>query len=158
MLNLLKGIFILLTIRLTTMTTSYIEGWFSSFMYKWLDQLSKKTIVWVEQAVRADTFIPDGNDGTGVPLHSSSITDVFSAIYSELEFITDLNWSDPVQNAQFFQAFAKTVNTAIEQYCDAISTSEKKVASSAVTDFTMNFLGRNGNEPKDIEAEVLHYY
>ncbi len=66
-----------------------------------------KTLGWVEQAVKADSFVPEGVGADGIVLHSSSITDVFSAIYSELEFITDLKWSDPVQNAQFFQAFAK---------------------------------------------------
>ncbi|KAJ3300949.1 hypothetical protein HDV03_001573 [Kappamyces sp. JEL0829] len=140
---------------LTAMSTAYVESWFAPFMYKWLHELSKKTLGWVEQAVKADSFVPEGVSADGVvPLHSSSITDVFSAIYSELEFITDLKWSDPVQNAQFFQAFAKTVNIAIEQYCDAIALIEKKAATAVtVSDFTKNLLGGRGSEPKDIEAE-----
>ena len=93
--------------RLTALNTSYIEGWFAPFIFKWLNQLSTKTINWVDQAVKTDSFTPEGTSADGIPLHSSSITDVFSAIYSELEFITDLQWSDAVQNAQFFQAFAK---------------------------------------------------
>ena len=92
------------------MSTAYIESWFAPFMYKWLGQLSKKTIGWVEQAVKADSFTPEGFTPDGSPLHSSSITDVFTAIYSELEFITDLKWSDTLQNAQFFQAFAKVIH------------------------------------------------
>lgn len=91
------------------MSTSYIEGWFAPFMYKWLAQLSQRTLGWVTLAIKADTFIPESTTDGSVPLHSSSITDVFSAIYTELEFITDLQWSDPVQNAQFFQAFAKVL-------------------------------------------------
>jgi hypothetical protein len=150
------------------MSTSYIEGWFSPFMYKWLRALSTKTIKWVEQAINADTFVPEGVGAGGIPLHSSSITDVFVAIYSELEFIVDLQWSDPLQNAQFFQAFAKvyvflvpmlilcqTVNTAIEQYCDAITMIEKKAASSSgVAGLTTALLGKS-NEPKDIAMEVI---
>lgn len=82
--------------------------WFAPFMYKWLHQLSLKTTGWVSAAVKADNFEPKGfSEDDEIPLHSSSITDVFSAIYSELEFITELKWSDPVQNAQFFQGFAK---------------------------------------------------
>jgi hypothetical protein len=94
-------------VSLTAMSTAYIEGWFAPFMYKWLKSLSKKTLIWVQQAVKADSFVPEGEGADGIPLHSSSITDVFVAIYSELEFIVDLQWSDPLQNAQFFQAFAK---------------------------------------------------
>jgi MUN domain len=95
------------------MSTTYIENWFAPFIYKWLKGLSKKTVGWVQHSVRADTFIPDGTDADGVPLHSSSITDVFVAIYAELEFITNLQWSDPLQNGQFFQAFAKVLNMII---------------------------------------------
>lgn len=91
------------------MSTSYIEGWFAPFMYKWLKELSKKTIGWVEEAVKADNFVSEAEGPDGVPMHSSSITDVFVAIYSELEFITDLQWSDPLQNAHFFQMFAKVI-------------------------------------------------
>ena len=78
-------------------------------MNKWLEKLSDKTTLWVTNAVKADTFEPSDGAMTedDIPAHSSSITDVFSAVYSELEFITDLGWSDVVENAQFFQAFAK---------------------------------------------------
>jgi hypothetical protein len=93
---------------LSSMSIGYIEGWFAPFMYKWLKQLSLKTVGWVDNAIKADNFEPIAPPSQyEVPLHSSSITDVFSAIYSELEFITDLQWSDAVQNAQFLQAFAK---------------------------------------------------
>ncbi|KAJ2993733.1 hypothetical protein HDV02_002096 [Globomyces sp. JEL0801] len=139
--------------RLSTLSQTYVESWFAPFMYKWLHQLSLKSILWVQEAVKADTFDPEGEGEDGVPLHSSSITDVFSSIYSELEFITDLRWSDPVQNAQFFQMFAKTMNSAIEQYCDAIALAEKKTSVSAVTSFTQNLLGNKNTEPEDIEAE-----
>jgi hypothetical protein len=93
---------------LSSMSIGYIEGWFAPFMYKWLKQLSLKTVDWVDNAIKADNFEPIAKTAEyEVPLHSASITDVFSAMYSELEFITDLRWSDAVQNAQFLQAFAK---------------------------------------------------
>ncbi|KAJ3258354.1 hypothetical protein HK103_003642 [Boothiomyces macroporosus] len=141
---------------LNSLSSSYIEGWFAPFMYKWLHQLSLKTIGWVDAAVKADNFEPEGVNEDGVPSHSTSIRDVFAAIYSELELITDLQWSDPVQNAQFFQGFSKSMNTAIEQYCDAITTVEKKTAATtgytAVTTIA-NLIGNRSSEPKDIERE-----
>jgi hypothetical protein len=95
---------------LTSLSIGYIEGWFTPFMYKWLDHLSETTAGWVEKAIKADTWAPISKRLDGeVPLHSSSIMDVFSAINAKLEFITDLQWSDPVQNAQFFQIFAKVL-------------------------------------------------
>lgn len=94
---------------LTTTTSGAgfnIEGWFSPFMYKWLNQLSAKTITWVNSSVNQDGFDPVDN-GEDEPPHSESITYLFRALYAELEFITDLEWSNPIQNAQFFQMFAK---------------------------------------------------
>jgi hypothetical protein len=93
----------------SSISLGYIEGWFAPFMYKWLKQLSTKTISWVENAVKMDPFHSneDQLDQDGIPLHSFSITDIFSVFYAELEFITDLQWSDAVQNAQFLQSFAK---------------------------------------------------
>jgi hypothetical protein len=47
------------------------------------------------------------------------------------------------------------MNAAIENYCDVITTQEKKAnATSTVTAFTQNLLGNKKNEPKDIENEV----
>ncbi|KAJ8328778.1 hypothetical protein QVD99_004525 [Batrachochytrium dendrobatidis] len=137
------------------------ERWFSPFMMKWLDKLQDKTVEWVSNAVKADTFEPnDGATEDGFPPHSSSVTDIFSAIYSELEFITDLGWSDPLENAVFFQSFAKTVNKAIEQYCDAIAIGELKRASDgpttaagAMNAFALNLLGGRSTAPKDIQHD-----
>ena len=95
-----------------------VEGWFSPFMYKWLQYLTTKTIDWVDNAVKNDNFQPgDGYDEDGETTHSSSITDLFSVIYSELEFITDLEWSNSVQNAQFFQMFAKVNWIHLDRQC-----------------------------------------
>eukprot|EP00842_Homolaphlyctis_polyrhiza_P003720 jgi/Hompol1/4349/HPOL_007115-RA len=97
--------------RLSSNAGFNAERWFSPFMMRWLGTLQEKTVDWVTQAVRTDTFEPtEAANEEGNPAHSSSITDVFTAIYSELEFITDLGWSDPLENAIFFQSFARTVN------------------------------------------------
>jgi hypothetical protein len=106
-------------LRLSSLSIGYIESWFAPFMYKWLKNLSIKTVEWVEQAVKEDDFKTLQSTTGEMPLHSSSITDVFTALYAKLEFITDLNWSDPVQNAQFFQAFAKVffIFETDHEYC-----------------------------------------
>ncbi|KAJ3053773.1 hypothetical protein HK102_011647, partial [Quaeritorhiza haematococci] len=68
-------------------------------------------------------------------------------------------WSNDVQKAQFFQKFAKTVNTAIEQYCDAIALGEiKDEAAANATGWTTTFTSITGaaktpNGPKDIANE-----
>jgi uncharacterized protein (UPF0303 family) len=89
------------------------------------------------------------------------VTDLFTAVYQELEFIMDLGWSNPVQSAGFFQNFAKTVNKAIEQYCDAIGTGELKVEPNSGTAWTALLQARvaagaggsNSSAPKDITHE-----
>lgn len=87
------------------MSIGYIEGWFTPFMHKWLHNLSITTKTWVENALQNDDLKPlNNNDEIG---YSSSISDVYTAIYTQLEFISDLKWSDAVQNAQFLQMFAK---------------------------------------------------
>lgn len=86
-----------------------VEGWLSPFMYKWLNQLSGKTVEWVSNAVKLDSFNPDDGPHDQEPPHSVSITDLFSALYSELEFITNLEWSNPLQNARFFQMYGKVI-------------------------------------------------
>ncbi|KAI8904792.1 hypothetical protein EDD86DRAFT_212795 [Gorgonomyces haynaldii] len=138
---------------LTTSTSGTgfdVEGWFSPFIFKWLQELAKKTIVWVQNAIKVDNFesiSPEEED----LLHSSSITDVFSAIYSELEFITDLEWSNSVQNAYFFQMFAKMVNAALENYCEQIQ--ESKEAGGGLLQTATNLLGGRNNGPQDIQNQ-----
>ncbi|KAI9100704.1 hypothetical protein DFS34DRAFT_578825 [Phlyctochytrium arcticum] len=103
-----------------------VERWFAPFVQKWLEHLSFRTLEWVNNAVKADNFEPSPDGITVGQHHSSSITDVFSAVYQELQFINDLGWSDRVQYAGFMQLFAKSVSKAIEQYCDAIALGEIK--------------------------------
>lgn len=91
---------------LSSLSIGYIEGWFMPFMYKWFSSVAVKTDDWVAKAIEHDNF-EAVDDGSAAPLHSSSIIDIFSAIYTELEFISDLQWSDSVQNAYFLQYFSK---------------------------------------------------
>ncbi|KAI8903699.1 hypothetical protein DFJ77DRAFT_429222 [Powellomyces hirtus] len=111
-----------------------VERWFSPFVFRWLNHLSSRTVEWVNNAVKADLFEPvQGAESVerGGGGFSSSVTDLFSAVYQELEFIKGLEWSDPVQSAGFMQGFAKSVSKAIEQYCDAIALGEIKAAPEA---------------------------
>ncbi|RKO97121.1 hypothetical protein CAUPRSCDRAFT_6993 [Caulochytrium protostelioides] len=107
-----------------------VEAWFAPFVSFWLEHLSDKTLEWVQNAIKADNYEPINADESlgmsseGSVSHSSSIADLFAAVYQELEFITELKWSDKVQSASFFQAFSKTVYTALDQYCQAIVVGE----------------------------------
>ncbi|KAJ3155766.1 hypothetical protein HDU86_004235 [Geranomyces michiganensis] len=104
-----------------------VERWFSPFISRWLEHLSSRTVEWVNNAVKADQFEPVADAVERGGGYSSSVTDLFSAVYQELEFIKGLEWSDPVQSAGFMQAFAKSVSKAIEHYCEAIALGETKV-------------------------------
>ncbi|KAJ3164758.1 hypothetical protein HK101_000371 [Irineochytrium annulatum] len=144
-------------IKKTPYYTSFTyERWFSPFVFKWLDHLSTQTLRWVTNAVKADTFEAVGErDDEGNPPHSSSVTDLFSAVYQELGFIAELGWSNEIQSAGFFQNFAKTVNRAVEQYCDAIGMGEIKVESTTGTAWTSLLQSRSDRQigPKDITTE-----
>ncbi|KAI8819033.1 uncharacterized protein EV422DRAFT_498416 [Fimicolochytrium jonesii] len=137
--------------RMSANTGFNVERWFAPFITRWLEHLSTKTVEWVNNAVKADQFEPlNPNDGG----FSSSVTDLFSAVYQELEFIKGLEWSDPVQSAGFMQGFAKTVSKAIENYCDALAMGEIKADASTGSSWqgllatTVGKTAQNG--PKDI--------
>ncbi|KAJ3328963.1 hypothetical protein HDU76_008921 [Blyttiomyces sp. JEL0837] len=138
-----------------------VERWFLPFVSKWLDHLASKTVEWVTNAVKADAFNPTvgtlQRDAEGQTPHSSSVTDLFHAVYSELEFIIDMGWENQVQNAGFFQKFSKTVNRAIEQYCDAIGVGEPSSQQSIGSALSTFLQSRQANAttagPADITSE-----
>ncbi|KAJ3203099.1 hypothetical protein HDU67_010392, partial [Dinochytrium kinnereticum] len=148
--------------KLTSYTNYSIERWFAPFISNWLESLSSQTVEWVGNAVKADTFdvvVGDRHD-EGNPPHSSSVTDLFTAVYQELGFIADLGWKGEVQGAVFFQKFAKTVNKAVEQYCDAMGNGELKPTETPTTGSTWSSLLQTAtqskqqvNAPKDITNE-----
>ena len=72
---------------------------------KWLDQLKNQTIIWVKNAIKNDKFVSLGNGDQS--LHSSSVIDLFSVIYQELDFIYNLMWVDDIQRCTFYQKFLK---------------------------------------------------
>ncbi|KAI9206279.1 uncharacterized protein BJ171DRAFT_579788 [Polychytrium aggregatum] len=144
-----------------------IERWFAPFVHRWLLNLNERTQEWVSNSVKSDTFEPiqqppvslsinSSNDSLNseVPVpkpmtHSFSVTDLFSAMYQELEFINDLEWTNIEQRSLFFQSFARTVHDAIEQYCDAVVLGEIKADQKG---FASQFLGKIVG-PKDIANE-----
>ncbi|KAJ3118279.1 hypothetical protein HDU96_002715 [Phlyctochytrium bullatum] len=139
-----------------------IERWFLAYVSNWLSNLSNQTLEWVTNAVKVDNFdvvVGDRNDEANPP-HSSSVTDLFTAVYQELGFIADLNWKNEIQSAGFFQKFAKMVNKAVEQYCDAIGTGELKPNEPSNTGNTWTSLLQTATQgkqqptaPKDITSE-----
>ncbi|KAJ3151671.1 hypothetical protein HK101_001872, partial [Irineochytrium annulatum] len=136
------------------MKTVNVERFFTPFVTNWLDNLSTQTLKWVTNAVKADAFEPRKAEfDDGVPACSSSVTDLFSAVYQELEFITDLGWSNPVQNALFLQKFSRTVYKAVDQYCEAIGAGELKVDQGGMTTWVPLMQSKQANGPKDITNE-----
>ncbi|KAJ3241694.1 hypothetical protein HDU81_011018 [Chytriomyces hyalinus] len=130
------------------------EKLFQPFMLKWLDYISTKTMEWVANAVTADNFEPINDFDRDGPPHSSSVMDVFTAVNHELNFIIDLKWSNQIQAAGFYQKFAKTIYTAIEQYCDVIGTGELKPVAFAGRQWSDLLQMRSEKKgPTDIASE-----
>ncbi|KAJ3124137.1 hypothetical protein HK098_001363 [Nowakowskiella sp. JEL0407] len=147
-----------------------LEAWFVPFVRQWLQHLNDKTIEWVTNALKADNFefihtptqsqqliavnpVPD----TELLAHSSSVTDLFSVIYQELEFILGLNWHHPMQHASFLQAFARTTFNAIDQFCYTISIgeiSDEQAANPAWNRLTSLAKLTQKEEPKDIQNQA----
>ena len=77
---------------------------------KWLDHLSNKTIEWVTSAIKADNFETNATEEdleNGNMPPSSSVTDLFTVVFQQMEIVLDLGWRNEVQNACFLQKFAK---------------------------------------------------
>ncbi|KAI9009533.1 hypothetical protein BC832DRAFT_590887 [Gaertneriomyces semiglobifer] len=147
--------------RLSVNTGFNVERWFSPFISRWLEHLASRTLEWVSNATKADNFEPIAisSGAGGDSFHSSSIVDVFSAIFQELKTIEGLEWSDRVQEAGFMQNFVKSVNQAIEQYCDAIALGELHPTAEASATSWQGLLAMGSrmagqaNGPRDIANE-----
>jgi hypothetical protein len=107
-----------------------MERWFLPFIECWLNYLEELTVEWVANAIKEDTFEATPSADSSQLEHSSSIRDVVSAIYQQLNFIADLNWHDPFQNAKFLQTFAKIISKAMEHYCKVIIETEMQSSTS----------------------------
>ena len=89
------------------MSVDYIENWFSPFIFKWLQQLSSKTVGWVDLAIAADDFTPISQSSRGIPSHSSSVADIFSALFAELKVFDGLGFTSKEKVARIYQGFAR---------------------------------------------------
>ncbi|KZT68058.1 hypothetical protein DAEQUDRAFT_766639 [Daedalea quercina L-15889] len=89
-----------------------LAGFFQPYVQQWLVNTDNKTTQWVQAAIAADKFQPEGTEG-----HSSSIIDLFDSLRSPITFLEELEWEDEYQEARFFTSLSKTISKAIEQYC-----------------------------------------
>ncbi|KAI0944587.1 hypothetical protein AcW1_002259 [Taiwanofungus camphoratus] len=92
-----------------------LGGFFEPYVRQWLINTDNKTTQWVQAAIAADKFQPEGTEG-----HSSSIIDLFDSLKSPINFLEDLEWYDEYQEARFFTSLSKTISKAIEQYCRSV--------------------------------------
>ncbi|TFK71546.1 hypothetical protein BDN72DRAFT_957978 [Pluteus cervinus] len=89
-----------------------IAVFFEPYVRQWLVNTDNTTEQWVKNAIAADQFQSEGEEG-----HSSSIVDLFDSLRSPITFLQDLEWQDEYQNARFFTGLSKTISKAIEEYC-----------------------------------------
>ncbi|KAJ7054762.1 hypothetical protein C8F01DRAFT_1148844 [Mycena amicta] len=92
-----------------------IHPFFEPYVRQWLVNTDNKTGQWVEAAIKADKFQAEGPEG-----HSSSIVDLFESLRSPINFLQDLEWQDPYQEARFVTSLSKSMAKAIEQYCRSV--------------------------------------
>ncbi|KAI7950962.1 hypothetical protein MJO29_009636 [Puccinia striiformis f. sp. tritici] len=95
-----------------------IDAWFFPYVQNWLEAAEKKTSEWVQSAIKADTFSPEGNDS-----HSTSIIDLMDSCCSAVDFIQKLKWPKEFQNAKFMTKLARIISKSIEQYSAIIEQS-----------------------------------
>ncbi|KAI9607513.1 hypothetical protein H4Q26_006040 [Puccinia striiformis f. sp. tritici PST-130] len=95
-----------------------IDAWFFPYVQNWLEAAEKKTSEWVQSAIKADTFSPEGNDS-----HSTSIIDLMDSCCSAVDFIQKLKWPNEFQNAKFMTKLARIISKSIEQYSAIIEQS-----------------------------------
>lgn len=146
--------------RMSSNSGFSVERWFAPFVVSWLEHLSRRTLEWVNNAVYNDNWQPLDESTSSERHHSSSIKDVFTAIYQELEFLTDLHWSHHVQNAGFLQLFSKSLSSAMDQYCIAVSLGELQSKKDSKQEQTLGGInwssylstGRKGAAPVDISS------
>ncbi|OAV98529.1 hypothetical protein PTTG_25578 [Puccinia triticina 1-1 BBBD Race 1] len=95
-----------------------IDEWFFPYVQNWLEAAEKKTKGWVESAIKADKFSPEGNDS-----HSSSIIDLMDSCCSAVDFIQKLKWPNEYHNAKFMTKLSRIISKSIEQYSGIIEES-----------------------------------
>jgi hypothetical protein len=126
----LKGIFINSSEN-DSGNESILETYFYPFIQKWLVDLDKKTSEWVKKSIAEDDY--QNNTIYNIP-HSSSIVQLFDMIYNELNFIKDLKWNNLYQYQNFLLTYSKTINKAIDQYCELIKEGEIKSSPKEKSD------------------------
>ncbi|MBW0460735.1 hypothetical protein O181_000450 [Austropuccinia psidii MF-1] len=92
-----------------------VDEWFLPYVQNWLDAAETKTSEWVQSAIKADKFAPEGND-----CHSTSISDLMDSCRSAVDFIQKLKWPNEYHNAKFMTRLSKIISKSIEQYSQTI--------------------------------------
>ncbi|KAI8456827.1 hypothetical protein BY996DRAFT_4579115 [Phakopsora pachyrhizi] len=88
------------------------DGLFLPYINSWLDSADCKTSEWVHSAIKADKFVPEGNE-----CHSTSIIDLMDSCRSAVDFIQKLSWPNEYYNAKFLTRLSQTISKSIEIYC-----------------------------------------
>ena len=114
-----------------------VSAWFGSFVYRWLSLTETKTLEWVENAIKVDTFELTSKAGSSSDVaHSSSVTDLFTAIFQAITYLQNLvkDWPNEIQRASFITKFAQISWKAISQYCDLLDKKDEEVHNATRTE------------------------
>ncbi|KAI9842131.1 MAG: hypothetical protein M1838_003262 [Thelocarpon superellum] len=102
----------------------HVEGLLADFVWRWVRMTDEKIVEWVEQAVKQDHFQvrTEGSDEppTDEERHSVSVIDVFRSFNQAIDQVSQLNWDDDLQYAQFMTALSKSIGAGLMRYCELI--------------------------------------
>jgi hypothetical protein len=70
---------------------------FGEAILEWLVETDTSTIEWIDRAIHGDSYKPENDELK----QSSSIMDLFQIIGGTVEFLTNLEWPDELQYAQY---------------------------------------------------------
>lgn len=91
------------------------------FVWKWLASVDAKVTEWVDNALKGDEFKVKSEDSKMTrDRYSISVEDVFRSFTQNIKALKDLKWEDEFQEAKFFTALSKTINTGLMFYCEKL--------------------------------------
>jgi hypothetical protein len=123
--------------------------WFTPFIIRWLELTEKKTIEWVQNAIKVDTFEPQGSS-----LTSSSPIDIFQAMFESLAFLKKATIGfeqEPNYHAMFMTRFSQIAFSAVSAYCN-------QMEELADKDAALSSDNPNGSSSNNIGQTVWKWF
>ncbi len=110
--------------QLSSLLLSQYLRWFEPFVFHWILLSKKSSASWISNSIELDSWEPvrEGD------LYSTSVLDVFRALFEILDFWNKIQWPDAeVYVEHFFPPLAQSVCYCVKWYAENV---RKKIESS----------------------------